>query len=74
MHTFVNTSTHTDAPSRTLALHSAGILGLQLLVTAAVTAGFMFSAPLRTYVYTAQWPFWLAFGLSIRCGRGWVCV
>ncbi|KAG2448610.1 hypothetical protein HYH02_006499 [Chlamydomonas schloesseri] len=42
-----------------------GILGLQLLVTAAVTAGFMFSDPLRNYVYAAQWPFWLAFGLSI---------
>ncbi|KAG2492868.1 hypothetical protein HYH03_008783 [Edaphochlamys debaryana] len=42
-----------------------GILSLQLLVTAGVTAAFLFSAPLRTYVYAAQWPFWTAFALSL---------
>ncbi|GLC43267.1 hypothetical protein PLESTB_001492300 [Pleodorina starrii] len=42
-----------------------GLLGVQLLVTAAMTALFVFSAPVKTYVFTAQWPFWTAFAASL---------
>ncbi|KXZ41918.1 hypothetical protein GPECTOR_243g588 [Gonium pectorale] len=42
-----------------------GILGLQLLLTAGVTAAFVLHEPLRAYVYSAQWPFWTAFGVSL---------
>ncbi|EFJ44946.1 hypothetical protein VOLCADRAFT_82555 [Volvox carteri f. nagariensis] len=42
-----------------------GLLGVQLLITAAVTALFIFSQPVKTYVFTAQWPFWTAFAVSL---------
>ncbi|GLI60681.1 hypothetical protein VaNZ11_002883 [Volvox africanus] len=42
-----------------------GLLGAQLLITAAVTALFVLSAPVKAYVFTNQWPFWTAFAVSM---------
>ena len=58
---FLPSSLSLPAPA-TLA---TGLLGLQLLVTAGVTALFVFNASLKNYVLAAQWPFWTAFAVSL---------
>jgi hypothetical protein len=42
-----------------------GLLSVQLAITAAVTAGFLFSPGVKSYVSTNQWTFWTAFGVSL---------
>eukprot|EP00879_Flechtneria_rotunda_P001372 GHRR01001523.1.p1 GENE.GHRR01001523.1~~GHRR01001523.1.p1 ORF type:complete len:244 (+),score=59.93 GHRR01001523.1:258-989(+) len=42
-----------------------GLLTAQLLITAGMTAAFMFSPPIKSYVYSNQWTFWTAFGVSL---------
>ncbi|GFR39759.1 hypothetical protein Agub_g243 [Astrephomene gubernaculifera] len=42
-----------------------GLLGLQLLFTAGVTALFLFNHSVKSYVFTQQWPLWTSFGLSM---------
>lgn len=64
---FSNPFLHPPSPSFSLSLPPflQGILGLQLALTAAVTAAFVFSAPLRNYVFTTTWPFWTSFGIAM---------
>lgn len=42
-----------------------GLLSVQLAITAAVTAAFLFSPGAKAYVYANQWTFWTAFGASL---------
>lgn len=38
---------------------------MQLAITAAVTAVFCLSAPVKTFVWSNQWAFWVPFVLSL---------
>eukprot|EP00878_Enallax_costatus_P001507 GHUV01001658.1.p1 GENE.GHUV01001658.1~~GHUV01001658.1.p1 ORF type:complete len:249 (+),score=27.99 GHUV01001658.1:548-1294(+) len=42
-----------------------GLLSVQLAITAAVTAAFLYSPGVKSYVYANQWTFWTAFGASL---------
>lgn len=44
---------------------STGLLTLQLAITAAVTAVFCLSAPVKTFVWSNPWTFWTPFAASL---------
>lgn len=45
--------------------NTAGLLTVQLAITAAVTAGFIFSPPVKAYVWSNPWTFWTPFAASL---------
>lgn len=46
-------------------MHTAGLLTVQLAITAAVTAGFILSPSVKTYVWSNPWTFWTPFAASL---------
>lgn len=47
------------------AFRTAGLLTVQLAITAAVSAGFILSPPVKTYVWSNPWTFWTPFAASL---------